>query len=194
MLNFINISDLFHYWRSLDIDFVLTYETLSRYTDSSRTPGIGFKTGSKVKVGTPWRPCELQPTEINRGTSEKKVRALTSEGGKWECGERREQKLSRGQTRAHYIAIDRRHTVLLAGRVNCPVVGHPLIHVDELRHEARYFAFHDRAVSSDHVLVLGLGDVELRNDCRGASDELTLWNAIEKFTVCLVSSNIWQFV
>jgi len=38
--------------------------------------------------------------------------------------------------------------------------------VDELGHEARYFAFHDRAVSSDHVLVLGLGDVELRNDCR----------------------------
>jgi len=70
------------------------------------------------------------------------------------------------------IDIDRHHTVFLTVRVNRPVVGHPLIHLDELGHEARYFAFHDRAVSSDHVFVLGFGNVELRNHCRQCVNSL----------------------
>lgn len=81
-------------------------------------------------------------------------------------GKKRIQKLFRITTTQYYFGIDRHHTVLLSGRVNRPIVGHPLIHVDEFGHEARYFAFHDRAVSPDHVLVLGFGDVELRNDCQ----------------------------
>lgn len=83
-----------------------------------------------------------------------------------------EKKLLSAKNNVYYVSIDRRHTVLLSGHVNRPVVGHPLIHLDELRHKARYFAFHDRAVSPDHVLVLGLGYVELRNHCRQCVNSL----------------------
>lgn len=63
------------------------------------------------------------------------------------------------------IVITPSPTVILSARVNRSIVGHPLIHLYELGHETRYLAFHDRAVRPYHVLVLGLGDVELRNDC-----------------------------
>lgn len=96
--------------------------------------------------------------------------------------ENTERNCSECHNNAYYIGVDRYHTVFLSGRVNRPIVGHPLIHVDELGYKARYFAFHDRAVSSDYVLILGLGDVELRNDCRRGQCVNSL-RRDEKFTI-----------
>lgn len=106
----------------------------------------------------------------------------TFEGGKWEYnGEIREWRIScranKDTISVYYIGIDRHRTVLLSGCVNRPIVSYPLIHLDELGHEARYFTFHDRTVSPDHVLVLGLGNEELRNHCQ--QYVLTLWDTIK---------------
>lgn len=120
---------------------------------------------------------KLQPIVVRERTRRKCTNLF--EGRKWEYGERREYRNCSESQQRYYIGIDRHHTVLLSGCVNRPIVGHPLIHVDEFGHEARYFAFHDRAVSPDHVLVLGFGDVELRNDCRRGQRVLILWDTVK---------------
>ena len=140
-----------------------------------------FVADSKVKVRNNGE--QLQPTVIYWGASEEESARIHLREGNENAGKEennRELFRRKSQQRIYYIGIDRRHTVLfLSGRVNRPVVGHPLIHLDELGHEARYFAFHDRAVSPDHVLVLGLGDIELRNDCQSAGNVLTLRDAMK---------------
>lgn len=135
------------------------------------TIALWIITDPKVKVGTRHESRTATDSCRVAWEWEESERARLKVGNE-NNGEIREWRRSCPADNNAYVGIDRRHTVLLSGCVNRPVVGHPLIHLDEFGYEARYFAFHDRAVSPDHVLVFGLSNVELRNHCRQCINSL----------------------